>query len=402
MANRWAITSGNWSSTSTWSGSIIPTASDDVYANTFNVTIDQNINVNSLSTSATTGVTAGGTFISTNGIIITASRAAYGLNGTGATTAILTITGSHTVYFTGSIQGSPSSNIGAIRITNGGILYYTGSIIGGAGGSNNAPGIYVIVGTVNVLGTITGGGNAGGGGISLLTGSINSVGTIYGGTGGPGIVLAGSGSLNHIGLIYATTTNGVSSTSTGNVIITGSVYAITAIGVVSTSAQTIIVTGSIYASNGFPGISSTSTSGLVRISGPAIGYNNINPIFSPKIQWISPSVSYYEVQSDTFPRDVILYDPNYPATFPSSSDVRSGSLYGTTNQLSGSMVVPSTGSVRYGVPVDNTTGSATLTPQDILNYAVSSLTGSNTIGARLQNISTVQTTAATIAAFKGK
>jgi hypothetical protein len=52
--------------------------------------------------------------------------------------------------------------------------------------------------------------------------------------------------------------------------------------------------------------------------------------------------------------------------------------------------------------VDNVTGSATLTPQDILTYAVSSLTGSNTIGARLQNIATVQTTAATIAAFKGK
>jgi hypothetical protein len=43
-----------------------------------------------------------------------------------------------------------------------------------------------------------------------------------------------------------------------------------------------------------------------------------------------------------------------------------------------------------------------LTPQDILTYAVSSLTGSNTIGARLQNIATTQTTAATIAAFKGK
>jgi hypothetical protein len=52
--------------------------------------------------------------------------------------------------------------------------------------------------------------------------------------------------------------------------------------------------------------------------------------------------------------------------------------------------------------VDNTTGSATLTPQDILDYAISSLTGSNSIGARLKNIATLQTTAATIAAFKGK
>jgi predicted choloylglycine hydrolase len=52
--------------------------------------------------------------------------------------------------------------------------------------------------------------------------------------------------------------------------------------------------------------------------------------------------------------------------------------------------------------VDNITGSATLTPQDILNYATQNLTGSNSIGARLKNIATVHTTAATIAAFKGK
>jgi hypothetical protein len=67
------------------------------------------------------------------------------------------------------------------------------------------------------------------------------------------------------------------------------------------------------------------------------------------------------------------------------------------------MIIPSSSNVRYGVPVDTTTGSAAnITPQNIFDYAVSSLTGSNTIGSRLQNISTVQTTAAVIAAFKGK
>jgi hypothetical protein len=132
------------------------------------------------------------------------------------------------------------------------------------------------------------------------------------------------------------------------------------------------------------------------------GFNTFNPIFSPKIQFFSDSTPTYTLQSDTFPKDVTFYDASYTSSLPAQTDVRSGSLYGGTNQFSGSMVVPSTGSVRYGVPVDNTTGSAILTPQDILTYAVSSLTGSNTIGARLKNIATVQTTAATIAAFKGK
>ena len=66
------------------------------------------------------------------------------------------------------------------------------------------------------------------------------------------------------------------------------------------------------------------------------------------------------------------------------------------------MVVPLPTNVRYGVPVDNTTGSATLSPQDVFNFATQNLTGSNTIGERLKNISTVQTVAATIAAYNGK
>jgi hypothetical protein len=172
--------------------------------------------------------------------------------------------------------------------------------------------------------------------------------------------------------------------------------------IISSVASTINIRGSIIAAPNIPAIQSTSTSGLVRVTGPLISQNNYPAVYAQRIQWMSSSVSYYEFQTETFPKDIILYDSNYPATFPSASDVRSGSLYGTTNQLSGSMAVPATSSVRYGVPVDNITGSATLTSQDILNYATQNLTGSNTIGARLKNISTVQTTAATIAAFKGK
>ena len=99
---------------------------------------------------------------------------------------------------------------------------------------------------------------------------------------------------------------------------------------------------------------------------------------------------------------MIFYDAAYTSSLPTQTNVRSGSFYGGSNEFSGSMAVPSASNVRYGVLVDNVTGSATLTPQDIFDYAVSSLTVSNTIGARLQNISTTQITAAVIAAFKGK
>jgi hypothetical protein len=401
MPNRWAIANGNWSNSAIWSGSIIPTASDDVFANNFNVTINQNINILSLSNSATTGVTSGGTFISTDGISITASKTPYGLNG-GTAIPILTLTGSHTVYFLGNIQGSPNNLTGAIRITNGGTLYFTGSTIGGLGGSNTAPGIYVINGNVFSSGSIFGGNSTNNAGILIQNGTLNSTGVVSG-TGTTAIIMAGSSSLTHNGTINGTSGVGISSTSTGNIIVTGSVNALLSAGISSTSIQLITVTGSIYASNAAPGISSTSTTATVRVTGPLIAsQNNINPIFSPKIQLISTSTPTYTLETDTFPKDVTFYDTSFTSSLPTQTDVRSGSLYGGSNEFSGSMVVPATSSVRYGVPVDNTTGSATLTPQDILTYAVSSLTGSNTIGARLQNIATTQTTAATIAAFKGK
>ena len=53
MPNRWPITSGNWSDAAIWSGSIIPTASDDVFLNNRVVTLDQNIVVSSIRTVAT-------------------------------------------------------------------------------------------------------------------------------------------------------------------------------------------------------------------------------------------------------------------------------------------------------------------------------------------------------------
>jgi hypothetical protein len=50
---------------------------------------------------------------------------------------------------------------------------------------------------------------------------------------------------------------------------------------------------------------------------------------------------------------------------PSLSNVRSGTVYGPTSALTGTLVVPAAGSVALGVPVDNTTGTAVLTPAAI-------------------------------------
>ena len=70
MPNRWAVANGNWSSAATWSGSLIPTASDDVFANNFTVNVDTSFQVLSLSNAASaSAVVAGGSFNFNSGSI---------------------------------------------------------------------------------------------------------------------------------------------------------------------------------------------------------------------------------------------------------------------------------------------------------------------------------------------
>jgi hypothetical protein len=63
------------------------------------------------------------------------------------------------------------------------------------------------------------------------------------------------------------------------------------------------------------------------------------------------------------------------------------------------MNVPDPNTVSWGVPVDNTTGTAVTTPTDLWNYAVTALTASNSIGQRLANAISSQSMDAIISAF---
>jgi hypothetical protein len=363
---------------------------------------------------------------------------------TGGFGNMLLMTGSSNVTISGSVSGVAyaASNGWATQHSSTGTLRIFGNVEGapGLGSVNGANGITTTsTGITNITGDVyhhNFTANAANNPINMQTaahtliitgsvyqGDVSSV-TINNSSGNSNIFISGSligrvvgapatifkataGDIVVIGNILGQPAGGnnISHTSTGTITILGSIEKKgVGIPISTTGASTTIVTGNLFYSGSITGpfISSTSTSGLVRVATMGAGFNTFNPIFSPRIQLLSNSTPTYTLQSDTFPKDVTFYDVAFTSSLPTQTNVRSGSLYGGTNQFSGSMVVPSTGSVRYGVPVDNITGSAILTPQDILDYAVSSLTGSNSIGARLQNIATVQTTAATIAAFKGK
>ena len=85
----------------------------------------------------------------------------------------------------------------------------------------------------------------------------------------------------------------------------------------------------------------------------------------------------------------ILFDGTQ-GQMPAITDVRFGTSY-ASGALTGSAYIPAAASVAFGVPVDNTTGTAVLTPAEIRATLAVEL-------ARLAQCSTVATTGDQIAA----
>jgi hypothetical protein len=94
-----------------------------------------------------------------------------------------------------------------------------------------------------------------------------------------------------------------------------------------------------------------------------------------------------------------LYTPGVATGHPATNNVRTGIVYGPTNNLTGTCAVPPAAAVSVGVPVDNTVGTGYLNATDIWNVPLASITTPNSIGERLKDASTVQSTGAQLAAF---
>ena len=419
MALRYAVATGNWSNTATWDGGTLPTSSDDVFSNGFTVTIDGTFTVLSIrnTLNAVPVILAGGQFRFANGgnLTCTATQAIY----VGSTTPTLemTLASPNSATFNGSVLTmTASATFNAIRLSNSGILNLNGNYnIDGSAASTNR---YIIqltsTGTLNIVGDLSSTSTSGNGTVNALnitsTGTTNITGNVLGGAGtGLGVVAiqtSGSGAINITGKVSTTAfpaiTLGSSNTLTviGNVSTTGTQPAIYNL----TTAATISITGIITAGVSAPAIYSAfalssgySSGTYVKISGNVVNSTNNMAIVAPRVT-IDTNTSSWLYQISTG-GNTILYAAGVALGNPTTNNVRFGTTYGASGELTGTLIVPSPSNVLQGVGTDATTGTLLMTPAQFWNYLIASGFTADSIGDRLQNAATVATTGGQIASY---
>jgi len=374
MANYKAVASGNWSNLAIWqdnsSGSfvastVLPGAADDVYSNAFTVTIDQDITVASLRNGAATGINSSGTTI---GFQILASRN-------------ITCTGM------GLVTPLAQSRLLLINAINSTINIVADVQTGNNGGGGDDYAIQCVASatlTVNHTGNVyylyTGSNY--GRSIQVSTGNIyNLTGNVYGQgvskRNTPIYLVTGAGSFNLTGNLYGGACIGTNGNS--NINIVGDIS-------VTTNTNAIDIWDFTYVT-----IALTFSGNITTTTAHTISFNNlrIHPTGDISWQFLTTNAGVFRT----------LYTPGVATGHPAEANVRLGTVYGPTNNLTGTCAVPPAAAVSIGVPVDNTVGTGYLNATDIWNVPLASITTPNSIGERLKDASTVQTTGAQLAAF---
>jgi hypothetical protein len=159
----------------------------------------------------------------------------------------------------------------------------------------------------------------------------------------------------------------VGNVSTGSVTITGNITASTGAGVSNSSTATLTISGGTYtASTTANAVTSTNASSVVRVSGSFIyASNGFVPINAVKFILLStPTLAKtrYALNGSTTYVDMFTADNGLNQA--AITDVRFGTVY-ASGALTGVAYIPAASSVAFGVPVDNTTGTATLTAADV-------------------------------------
>lgn len=418
MANVYAIKSGNWSDTTVWNTGALPTSADYAFSNNFVVNINQSTTVLGLRNISSTGISLGGGFILNDGITLTCTDSTYGLLSGNTATNLLLYSGSSSAVVNSRVAIClyNDGNFATINYTGTGTLNIVGTLKSSSTSTPSGTGPKTLriagTGTVNIVGNIESSYVHDSIMISIAANAtINHTGNIYTPAAGVG---GNNGRCLSMGIGTWTTTGNIDSgtrASSGAQITIGTSAKFYNIGTINSTLaggptisnsaycnlNSIIVMGSV----GVPCLQSTSTTAINIISGPLVCSSyGFFPIQCVRAHLVPSPSTYIEFRDETTngalsPGAVApatrMISPSAVADAPSPNNVRYGISY-SQNTLTGTARVPNPNQVSYGIPVDHTTGSAVVKPTDVWNHLVSNLLVSGSIGARLKNVSTVQST----------
>jgi len=363
------------------------------------------------STNTVYGNTAGGQFIYANGGNLTCTASTGIIVGSTTPTLEMNLASPNIATFNGSVLTvANTTNFIAIRHSSSGTLNCNGnySIEGGSARSTIS---ITSTGILNVVGDILSAANNSNITTLLMTtaGTINITGNVTGAISNilaAPIFISGAGTINITGNTTATATPSVYLSGAVNYTQIGNVNASTVQPAIfnATNAATISVTGIITANTGSPAIYSSfaltgnySSGTYVKVSGNVVNSTNNMAIVAPRVT-IDTNTSSWLFQISTGGNRT-LYAAGVDLGNPATSNVRFGTIYGASGELTGTLIVPSPSNVLQGVGTDATVGTLLMTPADFWNYLISSGFTANSIGDRLQNASTVATTGGQIASY---
>jgi hypothetical protein len=380
MANYFARKAGNINATDVWATTPTGTAadvwstftsSDVLHSNNFAITVNVDTTVGEVRNDNANSANQGGSFTMSGGVTLTADIFAGGSN------AACVLMSANNASVVGNAQAGTANGANAIRIDGTNTQTITGNLTGG--GTGNACGArQVAASIVNITGNITGGSGPSGFGVeSTSAGTVNITGDCTGGA------------------IPAVNNN-----STGTITITGSAIASnTAVGAINASTGILSViravgnTFGIGAAGGVGshvGVASAGVTGSdTRVQELEYGSNGQTPT-SGAARIVSGTNNKCLVTLTTSAVKT-LADPSDGTGQANEADVRSGVSYALGN-LTGTCAVPAAGSVALGVAVDATTGTAVLTPAAVWDALTSGMTTAGSIGARLKNAATLDST----------
>ena len=147
-----------------------------------------------------------------------------------------------------------------------------------------------------------------------------------------------------------------------------------------------------------------------QLSGPFVcGPYGAMPFYSPSVRIMNQGLvdNYFQFRdttnlNNTYPLDggntFSLVSPDTLVDSPAEEDVREGTSYANGN-YTGTLAVPLPSQVSLGIATDNTTGTAVLSGSDVWSEQVSNITTAGSIGERLKNASTVESTGDQLESF---